>query len=115
MRKAISVVTVLLVFLFAAAKTSSALETILRPLSPTGASATTNNTVWFDDALPTGALGFSDQGDWWNWASSNPSPYAGAMAHQSSASAGFHQHYFTSATKTLTVNAGETLVVYAYV
>ena len=87
----------------------------VRVLSPTGATALTNNTVWLDDALPTGALGFSDQGDWWNWASSNPSPYSGALAHQSSASAGFHQHYFMNATKTLTVNPGETLVTYAYV
>ena len=115
MRKAISVVTSLLVFFFAVAQVSRALEAPVHLLSPTGATATTNNTIWFDDALPTGALGFSDGGDWWNWLTANPNPFSGTSSHQSSVGQGFHQHYFMYATKTLTVNAGETLVAYVYV
>ncbi|MGH7996129.1 MAG: hypothetical protein ACREFX_07245, partial [Opitutaceae bacterium] len=36
--------------------------------------------VWFDGALPAGALGLS-HGDHWNWISSSPTPLSGARAH----------------------------------
>src|SRR5206468_2863394 len=61
---------------------------------------TTANAIWFEDALPAGALGFGDGGDTWNWMNSNPAPYAGTAAHQSVAASGLHQHYFVNASQT---------------
>ena len=72
------------------------------------------NTVWFDDALPAGAVPGADGGDSWNWVSSNPAPFSGTLAHQSSLGQGLHQHYFLWATATLAVNTGDTLVAYVY-
>ncbi len=57
---------------------------------------------------PTG----SDEG--WKWVSSNPSPYSGAVSHQSNNVSGLHQHYFWGATQTLQVNAGDRLYTYVY-
>jgi len=70
-------------------------------------------TVWVDDALPAGAtpVGMSDS---WTWVSSNPTPFSGALAHQSSLAAGAHQHYFYNATATLAVGVGDTLFAYVY-
>ena len=61
-----------------------------------------------------GATAASDGGDGWNWSSSNPTPYAGALAHQSALAGGEHQHYFYNATATLTVAVGDTLFAYVY-
>jgi beta-glucosidase len=74
----------------------------------------TANTVWIDDALPAGAVPGGDGGDGWNWVSSNPAPFAGALAHQSNLGSGLHQHYFMWATGTLTVNLGDTMMAYVY-
>ena len=74
-----------------------------------------NITVWVEDALPAGAQAGADGGDSWDWTSSNPSPYAGALSHQSSAGLGLHEHYFSGATQTLAVNAGDTLFAAVYV
>jgi len=71
-------------------------------------------TVWVEDALPTGAGPGASGGDSWNWVGSNPAPFSGSLAHQSSLGAGLHEHYFNWATATLTVNAGETLFTYVY-
>jgi RHS repeat-associated protein len=57
---------------------------------------------------PTGI----DEG--WKWVSSNPSPYSGAVSHQSNNVSGLHQHYFWGATQTLQVNAGDKLYTYVY-
>ena len=73
-----------------------------------------NDTIWVEDALPTGGIAQSDGGDAWTWVSSNPTPYSGNLASQSNLSATEHQHYFTGATQTLTVNAGDTLIAYVY-
>jgi RHS repeat-associated protein len=70
--------------------------------------------VWVDDALPAGATVGSDGGDSWTWVSSNPSPYSGTVFHQSNIAAGQHQHYFSGATQTLQVNAGDRLYAYVY-
>jgi YD repeat-containing protein len=70
--------------------------------------------VWVDDALPAGATAGSDGGDSWTWVSSNPSPYSGAVSHQSNIAAGEHQHFFYGATQTLQVNAGDRLYAYVY-
>lgn len=79
-----------------------------------GSGSATNETVWIDDALPGGAAPGTDGGDSWNWTSSNPSPHSGGAAHQSSANAGLHQHFFYSATTTLSVSTGDVLFAYAY-
>ena len=70
--------------------------------------------VWVEDSVPAGAVTASDGGDAWNWISSNPPPYAGALAHQSLLAVGEHQHYFYSATATLPVAVGDTLFAYVY-
>jgi len=71
-------------------------------------------SVWVEDAVPTGAAATSDGGDAWTWISANPAPYSGALAHQSALASGEHQHYFYSATATLPVAVGDTLVAYVY-
>ncbi|HXS68320.1 MAG TPA: glycoside hydrolase family 9 protein, partial [Candidatus Polarisedimenticolia bacterium] len=80
----------------------------------TGTNGLTNVTSWFDDALPSGAAP-----DWnvdtWNWVGSNPAPESGTLAHQSAIAAGMHQHFFTSASQTMSVNTGDTLYTWVYV
>ena len=70
-------------------------------------------TVWVEDAVPAGAATGGD-GEGWNWVSSNPAPYSGALAHQSALLSGEHQHYFQGATATLSVAVGDTLFAYVY-
>jgi len=74
-----------------------------------------NPTSWVDDALPTGAVAGTDGGDAWNWVSSNPSPLSGNAANQSTVAAGLHQHFFTSAARTLAVNNGDLLFAYVFI
>ena len=73
-----------------------------------------SDLVWVEDSVPGGATAGSDGGDGWNWSSSNPPPYAGALAHQSALAGGEHQHYFYNATATLPVAVGDTLFAYVY-
>jgi ubiquitin len=73
----------------------------------------TTATIWVEDAVPSGATMGSDGGDGWNWVSSNPTPYSGALAHQSAGGAQ-HQHYFYNATTTLAVGVGDILFTYVY-
>jgi len=70
-------------------------------------------TVWVEDAPPTGATVTGDEP--WNWISANPAPFSGTLAHQSSIIGGEHQHYFYNATATLTVNMGDKLIAYVYI
>ncbi len=72
------------------------------------------SSPWVQDAVPAGATQVSDGVDTWNWVSSNPAPYSGALAHQSALAAGFHQHYFYGASTTQVVNVGDTLFTYVY-
>ena len=67
--------------------------------------------VWMEDDHPTGAFPNPDT-DGWNYVT-NPL-FSGAKAHQSSLLAGIHQHYFSGATATLPVAAGEKLFCYVY-
>jgi len=69
-----------------------------------------NDVAWMDNALPAGAI----PGGSWNWVSTDPVPYSGGFAHQSTLAAGFHQHYFTNAAVPLLVQAGDTLYAYIY-
>ena len=68
-------------------------------------------TVWVDDALPTGS---TPSGESWVWVSANPNPVRGTKAHQSPVTAGEHQHLFTGATATLAVGVGDVLFCYVY-
>ena len=76
--------------------------------------AAVSDTVWFEDAVPAGSIVAADGGDAWQWTASNPTPYAGSLAHQSVAAGGEHQHYFYDASTTLSVAAGDTLFAYVY-
>ena len=69
-------------------------------------------TVWFDDALPAGAVAGGNEP--FTWVTANPAPFAGTSAHQSTLTSGIHQHYFIGATATLAVNAGDTLYAHVY-
>lgn len=64
------------------------------------------DTVWVDDQLPGGALPTSN----WHW---DPVVKAsGTQAHTDPMGPGYHQHYFSNATATLTVSPSENLVAY---
>ncbi|HEV8632454.1 MAG TPA: Calx-beta domain-containing protein, partial [Thermoanaerobaculia bacterium] len=71
------------------------------------------DVVWFDDAVPAGA-GLAGDGESWTWVSTNPPPFSGSLSHQSALVSGFHQHFFTGASSTLTVNAGDVLLAYVF-
>ena len=73
-----------------------------------------SDTIWVEDALPTGAIPATSGGDSWNWVASTPAPFSGSLANKSNIFAGEHQHYFTGATSTLAVTTGNTMVAYVY-
>lgn len=75
--------------------------------------AAPDDLVWVEDALPAGAVP-SGAFEGWNWTCFNPLPLSGTLAHTSEMFAGVHQHFFQSATQTLTVNPGDTLVAHVY-
>lgn len=72
------------------------------------------DTVWVEDAVPTGATLGTDGGDAWSWVGASPTPFSGSLAHQSNIVAGNHQHFFYGATETLLVEAGYSLMCYIY-
>jgi hypothetical protein len=82
--------------------------------SVSGTNTLGNLSVWFDDALPLGAVP-----DWnvdtWNWTGTAPYPESGTRAHQSAIAAGLHQHFFASASQAMAVGTGDTLYTYVYV
>ena len=91
-------------------------------VSPTGTTSnavtkatdiSTNVVAWVDDSLPAGAVAGTDGGDAWNWVGSNPAPYSGTLANQSTLIAGLHQHFFTGA-QALRVNTGDVLFAWVY-
>jgi uncharacterized protein (TIGR03437 family) len=81
---------------------------------PTPSPNPATENIWVDDALPLGAVG-AGIGEGWNWLSSSPSPISGSLNHPSEAVQGVHQHFFSGATKTLTINTGDVLVAYIYI
>jgi hypothetical protein len=91
--------------------TSSALSEVV---NSSGGGGGGGDTVWVDDAVPAGAAQASDGGDGWNWVSSNPTPFSGALAQQSNVASGEHQHYFYNAIATLSVAVGDALFAYVY-
>src|SRR5207253_4274124 len=98
MRKAISVVASVLLFCGAVF---------------TSRSAVTNSVSWMDDALPAGGVP-GTQNDSWSWVASNPAPISGRVAHQSSISGGFHQHWFDWGSP-LVISQGDILFAYVYI
>ena len=68
-------------------------------------------TVWVEDAVPSGATVFADA-ESWNWVSTPA--YSGSLAHASGLVGGMHQHYFYNASATLSVQTGDTLYAYVY-
>lgn len=81
--------------------------------SPTPTPGGSVETVWLSGALPNGATAHDDS-DGWTWSGNNPIPFAAPLTHHSIVSAGTHQHYFTNASTTLTLTAGEVLFTYVY-
>jgi hypothetical protein len=74
-----------------------------------------SDTIWFDDSLPSGAVTNADGGDYWNWVSSNPTPFSGSLAHQSIVAPYEHQHSFAwNYGSSLMVNTGDVLFAYAH-
>src|SRR5207248_2166415 len=63
--------------------------------------------MWFDNALPAGALPAGE----WKWESSSA---VRAKAHSHSSAAGTSFHGFTDATPPFVVNAGEVLFTHVY-
>ncbi|MEW6303034.1 MAG: Ig-like domain-containing protein [Verrucomicrobiota bacterium] len=100
--------------LTAVARDGAGNQTTSSPVTVTVNNGTSSTTVWIDDSLPAGASPSSSGGDSWTWASNNPSPFSGVLAHQSAIAAGMHQHFFENATAALTVNSGDTLFAYVY-
>ncbi len=76
----------------------------------------TVDTIWVDDAVPSGAVltFWPAGGDSWTWVTSNPAPFSGTRAHQSQVYPGTHQHVFKYANTPLPINAGDTLFAYVY-
>jgi RHS repeat-associated protein len=72
-----------------------------------------SESVWVEDSTPAGAV-LAGDGEGWNWTSANPTPFSGALAHQSNINGGTHQHYFHGAGDMLTVGAGDSLFSYVY-
>jgi hypothetical protein len=72
------------------------------------------SVVWVEDGLPAGATGSGQGGDGWTWVTSSPPPFTGTRAHQSSLSAGLHQHFFDGATETLAIQPGDVLFAHVY-
>jgi len=70
--------------------------------------------IWVDDSLPAGAAGGGDGGDSWNWVSAGPAPESGALSARTIVAAGLHDLWFTGATGTMQVNAGDTLFAWVY-
>lgn len=72
-----------------------------------------SDIVWVEDSLPAGAVP-SGANEGWTWVNQNPTPFSGALAHQSVVFSGLHQHFFTGATTQITPVAGERLFSYVY-
>lgn len=76
------------------------------------------DTVWFDDALPAGAVPATSHGGPWTWVDNNPTPL-GTKAHRSftaftSSPSGLVEHSFNFASETMQVGVGDSLFVHVY-
>ncbi|MGK2860043.1 MAG: Ig-like domain-containing protein [Thermoanaerobaculia bacterium] len=71
--------------------------------------AAAGETVWFDDALPAGAVPSGT----WSWTADQR--ISGGTSHFEPHNAGNRQHYFDNATARLDVGAGDTLFTYVLI
>jgi len=69
--------------------------------------------VWFDEALPAGAVPTTN-GDSWNWVSSNPAAHSGSVSHQSALLSGVHEHSFNFGAP-MSVGTGQSLFAWVYI
>ncbi len=69
---------------------------------------------WVEDAIPNGGQLSGTGGESWDWINSGPSPESGSWAHRSVNAAGRHEHRFSNATATLTIDATNTLYAYVF-
>lgn len=92
---------------------TTAVATAPRPEPVTADATKAGDVVWFDDAMPAGAIGYAEN-DRWNWVSANPAPFSGDRAHQADSAPGRHHHFFAFASNPLVVNPGDTLFAYVY-
>jgi YD repeat-containing protein len=67
------------------------------------------DTVWIDDAIPTGAGTVGT----WTWDTTQKA--SGTQSHYDAAVSGGHQHYFYNASQGLTVNSGDKLFAYVLI
>jgi hypothetical protein len=65
-------------------------------------------------ALPVSAAPGAGGGDSWTWTTDNIAPGSSAASHVSVAKAGVHEHWFTGATATMEVGAGDSLFAWVY-
>ncbi len=68
-----------------------------------------NETVWFDDALPLGAIPNTT----WAWVSDQKA--SGTKSLREALASGMHQYYFNNASTSFDVEPGDTLFVYALI
>ncbi len=71
------------------------------------------DNVWVEDSIPSGSIAGADYGDSWHWIGSNPAPYSGSLAFQSSIISGWHQLNFTYALP-FAISAGNKMIAYVY-
>jgi uncharacterized protein (TIGR03437 family) len=82
--------------------------------SPIPTPSPVSEVIWVDDKLPANAIaGVGNES--WNWVSSNPSPYSGAVATQLKVAAGLHQQSFSGASETMALNVGDVLTAYVFI
>jgi hypothetical protein len=69
---------------------------------------------WVNGRVPDGGSPVSSGGDGWAWVVADPVPRSGVPGHQSTLSAGLHEHGFNGATDTLSVMPGDSLFAWVY-
>ena len=73
-----------------------------------------NEVVWFDDALPTGAVVDGPTATRNNWSWSNTQVASGSVSHVDGPQAGLHEHAFYNATQGMLLRRGDVLFTYVY-
>ena len=76
--------------------------------------ADSRTVAWILGSLPADARPQTDGGDGWNWTAAEPAGPSGRPVHRSNLAGGLHEHWFTGASATLAVRAGDTLFAWVY-